>query len=362
MAAQDFSATQLAPVVAKMSEMFDQSADVKFAPPVPSITALATRQSVRFASLDSIVNGNCRGVDIHNMSDDCTAVATDCQANPVTDCTITGSDLHSAITQLANNVCLSAEFTVDTNLCGNNFTPADARAYGLSRAVAKIEAALNIDVIAKIGAFPPRTPAAGSFLDATLINTYQIKLNSWDKADNPVVDIRQISENNDLMNYYLLSGNLLYTDYLIALDNTPACCDPAAQALINGVVDIAFDTRDLDVALATTPGDQAVLSIDPSATIFWNSYDFTPVPVAWGDSNATTVYRVASPRLTFSDGGTAVPIWYDVMLQTSCGSSVANKMSPVENYKVQFKGGFYEAPDTCDVARGAKILHFTDGI
>jgi hypothetical protein len=360
--AQDFSPTQLAPVVAKLNQMFDINSDVKFAPPVPSVMALATRQSVRFLNLDTTVNGNCRGVDIHNMSDDCEAVATNCQTSPSNDCTITGSDINSASTQLQNNMCLSAEFTVDTNLCGNSFSEADARAYGLSRAIAKIESAMNVDVLNKINAMPPRTPAAGTILDAILVNTYQIKLNSWLKTDNPVVDIRQISENNDLLNYYLLSGELLYTDYLIALDNTPACCDPAAQSLINGAVDITFDTRDLDPTLAGTPGDKAVLSIDPSATIFWNTYDFTPSPVFWGDTNATTVWRIQSPRLSFSNAGGAVPVWYDVMMQKSCGSSTSNRMAPVEKYKVQFKGGFHETPDSCAVDRGAKILHFTDGV
>ena len=356
----DYSATVMGGVIAKMNDLFDTSSTVQMAPPIPSVTAVAGKQSVRFQNLDALASG-CRGVDVIHFEDDCTAVATDCIATPATDCTLTGGAHDSVLNHLADNLCYSAEFTVDQNFCGNEFTVEDARAHGLGRAIAKIEAALNIGILAKIDGFPPMTPAAGTFLDATLVNTYQVLLQSWAAADTPVTDMTIISENNNLQNFYLLSGNLLYADYLNALNSNAACCDPNALSMTVGPVDIFFDTRDLDATLATTAGDQAVLSIDPSSTIFWNHYDFASTPTSWGDSNATTVWRVQSPRLTYANGGVQVPVWYDVLMQTTCGVT-GGKLHPVETYKVSFKGGFHETPTTCAVDPGAKIIHFTDDI
>lgn len=354
--AQDFSASELGAVKVKLDNMF-ASGQGQYRSNIASVSALASRQVARFQDLDVFRQG-CRGVDVIYMIDNCADVAADCDG---TDCTITGLDIDSGVESLANNICLDTEFTVDTDLCGNAFTVEDARAHGLARAIKKIEDALNLTVLTDtvgVDSFPPRTPAAANVtaIGAALVDTYKVDLASWTDG-TAIGKILTLAGLEGLVDPYIMSGVLLYESWVNAQVSNPGCCNMDHNFMTGGPADIVFDLTALDPSLATTAGDHAVLAVDPSATVFWNSYDYSPTPVSWGDQNASTVWSIPSPRLTFSNGGTQVRVWYDVMRQITCDGT-GGKMRPVEKYRVSFKGGFHLAPDPCD--DGTRIIQFTD--
>jgi hypothetical protein len=68
------------------------------------------------------------------------------------------------------------------------------------------------------------------------------------------------------------------------------------------------------------------------------------------------VWRQRAPRLMFRNGGSVVPVYFDVRKQTKCAVT-SNVTWKEHHYQIIFRGGLQLGPQVCSAAETG-ILHY----
>lgn len=339
MAAGDFTASVLPDVIIKVNEMFS---GVRHTPelnqPVETIKALGERQTVRFDKVDVLLDHmDCRGCKVVWLKD-CTNNVVDGVATPITSCDIEGTEAESTYLSVANNLVYYDTFDIHEDECKDVFTAADKISYLMATTMHSIEKKINDAGIAFLLA-NNQEPAADQGYDINVDNVLEVPATSV--KPELLADISIIAELSNLYSPFIVTGKNFYTANFLA-DYRSAGSDNADGALKH--FDIVWDVKNID----TAAGANATFVVDPSSYVFWGSNQYQNLaPMPRGDAQGTMVWKQRAPRLMFNNGGTMVPVYFDIEYQKVC-YVVSGTTYLKHRFRVVFRGGLQLGPQICD--------------
>ncbi len=348
MAAGDFTASALPDILIRMEQMFSgQRHTPEFNQPIETIKALAERQTVRFDSVPSVLDTkNCVGVKATFLKSCDNTVDT-----TITDCEIGGTETESDSVTIANNLLYSKSFKVLDSDCKDVYKGVDKIAYLMGKTMVDLENAIN--------------EAAIAFLLANSQDNTATLPDSWDNTDADVIGIPSAeikpealaeifyqAQINNLYSPFMVSGRNFYTSKVLG-DFRSAGSDNVDAIFNSPLGDIVFDPKNID----TLTSLQSTFAVDPSGYAFWASNQFDmESPERWDDQYNTMVWRQRAPRLMFRNGGSLVPVYFDVRKQTKCAVT-SNVTWKEHHYQIIFRGGLQLGPQVCSTAETG-ILHY----
>lgn len=348
MAAGDFTASALPDILIRMEQMFSgQRLTPEFNQPIETINALATRQTVRFDALPSLLETfNCVGTKATFLKSCDNSVDT-----TISDCEISGSETESSSVTLANNLLYAKTFKVSEVDCKDVYKAVDKIAYLMGKTMVDLENAVN--------------EAGIAFLVANSQDNTATMPDTWDNSDADVIaipaaemvpatlaEIFYQAQINNLYSPFLISGHNLYTSKILS-DFRSAGSDNVDAIFNSPLGDIVFDLKNID----TLTSLRSTFAVDPSSYAFWASNDFmTETPERWDDQYNTMVWRQRAPRLAYRDGNSIVPVYFDVMKQTKCATD-SNRNLREYYYRIIFRGGLQLGPQVCSTSETG-ILHY----
>jgi hypothetical protein len=70
-------------------------------------------------------------------------------------------------------------------------------------------------------------------------------------------------------------------------------------------------------------------------------------PTLRGDAQGTLVWKQRAPRLMFNNGGSLVPVYFDVEYQKICQVAPAGTTTLNHAFRIVFRGGLQLGPQVC---------------
>ena len=335
MAAGDFTAAVGARMVLKLEEIF-QAPSPQLAhlnAPAYSAKALLEAQTARMSPI--MEGGNCMGVKVFFLKSGSTdvsapsgcAVPTGAQAEAV------GMSFDNEI--LTHNAAVAVEGRCDTEI---GF--AEELAQRVAQCMADGRNKLNRDiVIARILAQRQANLDTGipSTWDATT-NTPRIDVPTAQFTWENFPEFQAAAMNNFLASPLFLSGRLFYNANANAQFQQSTDKGNLAEAYRS--MGLRFDIRDLDNKL----GRKSTFAIDTNSYVFWNT--------TWGDylpkQTDTDIFEfiVNDPELMYNDGGSMVPVKWQVEVKRVClDRNAIGRRRYSHTVYTRLIGGFKFGPD-----------------
>lgn len=331
-----FDASQLYKVQQRLDEMFSGARfSAHLNKPVPTLIAALTRQTARF---NPVLQGReLRGVEVSFLTS--SSNVKDGTIDPVNSCEIGGDRAASAKITIVPTEDLYDEFTVVDDQVDGLFDMEKEMAEQMARKMSEIRLVWNNKILAFFNAntMLPDVHADDGTLVGNVITVAKATLSSADY----IAKVQLIAEMNDVYDAFIISGRMFWVEKYKAMFKTAACC--SVDALFDGPFDISFDLRNIDSVVGT----DAVLLIDPGSYAIFPTNDFdndTPIERA----KDTVSFRLKDPILQYSNGGTMVSVYYDVLVQDKC--VIDDTVSPArerwgKSVRLHMRWGKTLAPD-----------------
>lgn len=362
MAAGDFTASYLPNMMAEIDQVFlgDRHTNAK---PVDTAQVILGRQLVDwnpFYGPKGLNNGrSCIGANVVWLKN-CAPEVKDC-AEDLQSCVLTGPEMESDNKLYEPNQCFDFSASVKDNKCKDLFDKATKVGKAIADGIAALDAEIQKRLIAFIVANPQDNAFTGTYgvIDGSGTPTTFTRA-EW--SDGRIIaELAATAEINGLHNYYGISGRNMWAEAFMARA-VPAGAFNATdnQYLFSaGIFDIVFDLVNIDAANGGTP---TTALVDAGAYGYFNVTDYdNDAPVPFHQGSNLSVFRVRSPRLSYNNGGTLQPVYYDVEIQEGCiVDSATNKKTTETVVRVQHQGGLHLAPDICDDGTGILIFEEED--
>lgn len=286
----------------------------------------------------------------------CNDEVSDC--GTLSNCDLTGPEIESDNQIYSPNLCFEKSGKVLDNQCKDAFDKATKLGVQMANIMASLEQELQARQIAFLianaqdnrysGTYGIRKTTAVDGESTTLFPSAQ-----W--TSEIIAELIATAENNDLYNYYLLSGKNLWTQAFIS-QYRENCCNTDKLVTGAGPIDIFFDLKNIDQA---NGGALTSILVDAGALGYFNVTDYTnesPMPFVQGSD--LNVWRVPSQRLSYNLGGTLEPVYFDFEIQEKCAVNASTNKKYVSTVILgRHQGGITLAPPTCN-ADDTGILTF----
>lgn len=348
--AQSVSASAQFAVQAKLNEMFAGDTPVKYQYRQAYETAKAMLMNNTARTAPVLVNGRCIGENVYwteKGSDTITYNGDGTTPALTIACDLTESEGPTTDSkQYSDNVRLIAKVEVADDLCDNLYTFQELAAERIMTAIFDIRKALNVKLINfldtnKGANFDPEhaDDVAGddgiTFVSAS--NHFTAAGSNFQDPDF-LTDIAALVENNDIENYFLLSGRW---NFYNAFMNSQyhRLNDTERHHMMFDDFNMYFDSRYLDSTLT----GKNTFAVGLGTYAIWNRVWSTPEPVQVKDNSFE--YHIIDPELMINVGGVLQPVKYEVYYQKICTGGDANtRRTFTHRWEVKFLGGIYEAP------------------
>ncbi len=350
--AQDFSNSILDTIKVKYSEVFQPGRINIHKPPVTAQTLLA----LQTANVQPLYeNGKCIGARLYYMEPENENLPVVGNTKFTNDCDLGPCDgMQSSFVDYDENWWLTDCFSVDDDLCNNEFEFAEIVAYGLQDKLSKMAEALNKYIIEQLeaNAMTPTELPDGATLDGNIVNF------PADEFLNPdlLAKYRQLANLNDISsNYFIMNGNLFYNGiYNAQFRQDTQCCDSSQFAQYQADNRLYWDTRMLDQVIGTPTS----FIIDPNMYAFYCKHYYPETVMNMGDQNNTQVFSIPLTylvntngqnevrTLTYNYNGTQTPVMVDVAYQKKCkdGDTNSGRFQAVHTWELKISGMFDFAP------------------
>lgn len=346
--AQDVSASAQFAVQAKLMEMFsgDTPVNYQYKQGYESAKAILGNNAARTSEV--LVNGQCIGEKIYWLEKGADSVVYDGDGTALTlPCDLTaGEGVASNTKTYDDNVRIVSRVEVDDNLCNNLYTFAELGAERLKVAIFDIRKRLNTKTITFLDAnkglnFDPEhvdTVAGDDGITYTAATKDFTAAGSKFQDPDFLTDIRALVENNDIDNYFLLSGRWNFYNAFVN-SNYHRLNDTEKHHMRFDDFNMHFDSRHFDSTLT----GKNTFAIGAGTYAIWNRVWSTPEPVQIKDNSFE--FHIIDPDLMINVGGVLQPVKYEVYYQRICTSGNTNgKRTFIHRWEVKFLGGLHEAP------------------
>lgn len=375
-AAQDLTASVLNRIQMKIGDVFTSGATpmLDLDPNLNKAGTIGPLLENTNASMDPITkDGTCVGMDVKHIDGAFAAddeVLTDFSSE---DCALTPDNYPATVsTSYDHNIFEQESIAVSDGDCNNLFNNTAGTKTGrvteliaqqLALAIISLRTKLNAAGIAFLAA-----GATGVNRDLNLpthitfdgvTDEFQVDQDGFFQAPESFTDIDAVASNNDLPNYFVISGrnnfynNVVDSRFLRLNDNQRSLARWDTQM---NTGPLFFDINALD---STLTGSNTFV-IMPGSYAMWNVGLYSPTPMVVDPSTNLYVSTIPDPGgLMIFEDGRLRPVLYNIHYQYTCtGTDVLGRNIFQHVWQIRFLGGMAYAPAATDGHTG--ILHFTD--
>jgi len=348
----------------------------QYANPAPTATILLARNGLRFAPI--FTNAN-RCVELKVWRPDLTDLMTDTlYSGTVPDasatCTLAaGARIGSLSQTISPNVYIAERFSIDDDLCNNDFDFANQVALSLNAIMTRMRSELNRRGILFLNANAGANVATG---DATE--------NTWTIAGgNTTIPKAQWETADILMKLNIAAAKNRLPEGFLIVDGTNLLLQSelAPYLGLNGdgrstgalYKDLARNyTADM-LNLSAVVGSNSTFLVNPNMVGFYNRSKYTSSPIMLDAANNTQAFSVQDPELMYrrvllNESGTQrgsaemVPVTYDVLYQKVCTDrDSGGRLTFNHTWEVMFEGAYILGPTGVSPQNTTGILKFIKG-
>lgn len=378
--ANTLTSAALLDIQAMIGEVFQGDTPNKYPYNEPGHVAagLMERNSAR---LDPVLTqgGLVRGFDVHYLTPGSSTITQNdapATVKAALDCDVdAGQFPTSAVETYNHNKAIVANVTVDDDVAGSLFNDSPLST-GRERVTTLIQERflkafkdmrLALDQWSIDFLHASRTPVNN---DGTLPSTitfnatddrFESAAANFQDADF-LTDIDALVANNDIMNYFMVSGRRNFYNAVTNSDFRRAN-DNERYLTRFDTADMFFDIRNMDARLATAtsqPGAGFTFCVGEGTYAMWNYADEKPSPVLTDSAKGTWAFTVTDPLLMINFNGVLQPVTYEVLYQKVC----VNRDNLLRQYwdhrfEIRFLGGLAKAPAASDTHTGILELMST---
>lgn len=325
--------------------------------PIDSAMAVLNEQGVRFVP-QILQDGRCVAVEAIYLKS-CNDTVTDVEEveNNITDCDVSGVEAEAAKKTYTPNVALSKSIKVSTDDCAGFNTFEEKLAFLKLQAKTAIEVEFNKKVIAQLAANAQvnANPITGNVLGTvTRYATAQ-----WEDGAGAKLlsELHVSAERNQIYDAYILNGlNFYEAKWLYQYKEKAGSAERYDNVFDQGPYSMYWDIIDLDAEVGGLPSS---FLVDKNAIAFFGQNEYMNTEKRELVADLYT-YKEPSMRLSWRNGQTMVPVYFDVAEQWSCAvsgaSAVKNRRYGVVNIEYTLRGGLVLGPPDC--GGGTGILHY----
>lgn len=382
--ANSITSAALLDIQAMIEEVFQGDTPNKYPYNEPGFVAggLMERNS---AQLDPILTsgGLVRGFDIHYLTPGATTITqndTPATVAAALDCDVdAGIFPTSAVKTLNHTKSIVANVTVDDNLAGSLFNDDPTNLGGRERAATLIQERFMkafkdlrqqldywmIDFIHASRTGVNNDTALPSHLTFNgTDDRFEVNASYFQTPDF-LTDIDALVANNNIMNYFMVSGRRNFYNAVVNSDFRRLNDDERYLTRFD-TADMFFDIRNMDSRLATTTGQAGAgftFAVGEGSYAVWNYADIKPVPVVTDTTKQTWAFTVQDPRLMINFNGLLRPVVYEVLYQKVCvNRDTLGRQYWDHRFEIRFIGGVDKAPAAADGHTGILELMSTPGV
>lgn len=350
----DFSSAQLYPIIEAANRMWEDPRQARdLMEPVEVIRAIAENQRVTLNEV--LVNNSCQGFEVAWLKR-CGVDAVDCSAEAASaGCELDGDELDADKKTYAATGCFSDSFTVWDDDCKGKFQFEEKVAFGSLKAMQTIEKKLNLAALAFLNANKHNnTHVAGGGTNSAGNGTY-FASGSW--TPELISVFAEIAMMNRIKSPVFVSGTNLWGVNFNANYNFSNADQKDQLLKMRHFKDWYWDPETVDPTLAK----KATIMFDAGAVGFFTKNEFQNMaPIEKDAKNGTVVYCMPSKNLSYMNGGTAVPVKFDVYTQPTCKTAAKGVQKYGRTFKFMVQYGFMLSPEQCNDNTG--IIEFVNGV
>lgn len=275
----------------------------------------------------------------------CDMDVLDCSTLPTDDtgCIIDGAEAGTQSKQYLPNICFHKSFKVKdrVNQADNIFTQEEEIARGFITAMTAMDLELEKRTASFLDAGKDTlVPADLSVGAAVSTNTvWDIPAAEW--TPQLIAKFALYAEFKDFITPKLLNGSNFYEQMFLARNRVSPGADANYDSLYSGgELPIVNNTKTTDALLT----EKTSFLVDNANVAYFNTNIFKNTnPEGKGDNLNTTVWSVASQRLNWRNGGSSMPVMYDVKQQRVC---IGNNIWATA-WRLEHRGGMVTGPEAC---------------
>jgi hypothetical protein len=351
MAAGNFTASTMKPILARLNEMWlDPATKRDYISPIDSFKAIADNQQLRLNPI--IVGGDCRGYEVTWLKPGCDNEATDIDSEDDF-CEIDGTELESVKKVYDVTNAVTTDFKVWDDDCKDTFTFQDKVAEGMYQAEIALEKKLNTASILFLNAsIDDNTHVVGNAENVAGAGTY---FPAADWTPELMGQLAEILAVNKVAAPILLTGTNMWNAHFNASYNALNTTGKDQMGKLMHFPNWYFDPLTLDGALS----EKATFGFDPGVVGFLNkNFWANRSPINTLDKNNTHIWSFPARNLKYKDGSSMKPVIIDAMWQRVCKTTSGR---PVWGtiYKFFLRYEMVTSPADCNSQLG--IFKFVNG-
>lgn len=353
MAAGDFSAAQLYPIIVSANAMWqDPRYKTDMYTPVEAVKAIAENQKIELNPV--LTNGACTGYKVAWLKR-CGVDAVDCSSTAASSsCDLTGPELEAVQKTYTVTGCVSDSFTVWDDDCNGLISYEEKIQKGQMECIKNIEKVINTAAVGFLNANDFNNTYAISGATNHANGTY---FGSAEWTPDIIAKFAEIAIMNRYNNPIFVTGSNLFGTQFNARYNFADLDKKSQLGKLNHFPNWYFDLETVD----STIGTKSTLMFDPGAVGFFSKAEFTNLaPQARGDKNQTLTYSIPSMNISYKNGSRSTPLTFDVYSQPVCKTAAKGIMRWGRVWKIMAQYQFVLSPEDCNNNTG--IIKFINGV